>query len=65
MFLSRNKKIMHTPVNPRGLRGSKLYRHFFVMEIDHEIFPKVIFSLPLIQEVQLLVSGKKMCTSTG
>ena len=39
MFLSRNKKIMHTPVNPSftiyickwGLRGSKLYRHVFVM----------------------------------
>ena len=38
MFLSRNKKIMYTPVNPSfiiqkwGLRGSKLYRHVFVMD---------------------------------
>ena len=36
-FLSRNKKIMYTPVNPSftiekwGLRGSTLYRHVFVM----------------------------------
>ena len=36
-----------------------------MMEIDHEIFPKVIFFLPLIQEGQLSVSGKTMCTSTG
>ena len=39
MFLSRNKKIMYTPVNPSfiilkwGLRGSKLYRHVFVMQL--------------------------------
>ena len=37
MFLSRNKKIIYTPVNPSftiwkwGLRGSTLYRHVFVM----------------------------------
>ena len=37
MFLSRNKTIMYTPVNPSftiskwGLRGSTLYRHVFVM----------------------------------
>ena len=37
IFLSRNKKIMYTPVNPSltiqkwGLRGSKLYRYVFVM----------------------------------
>ena len=37
MSLSRNKKIMYTPVNPSfsiykwGLRGSKLYRYVFVM----------------------------------
>ena len=37
MFPSKNKKIMYTPVNPSftiqkwGLRGSKLYRHVFVM----------------------------------
>ena len=33
------------------------------MEIDHEIFSTVIHSLPLIQEGQLSVSGKRMCTS--
>ena len=37
MFLSRYKKIMHTPVNPiftiikEGLKGSKLYRYVFLM----------------------------------
>ena len=41
--------------NPR--RGR---RHSFV-EIDH-IFSTVILSLPLIQEGQLSVSGKSMCT---
>ena len=35
------------------------------VEIDHEIFSMVILSLPLIQEVQLSFSGKRMCTSTG
>ena len=34
-------------------------------EIDHEIFSTVILSLPLIQESQLSISGKRMCTSTG
>ena len=36
------------------------FQHSFV-EIDHEIFSTVIFSLPLIQDGQLSVSG----TSTG
>ena len=36
-------------------------QHSFV-EIDHEIFSTVIFSLPLIQEGQLSVSGKRICT---
>ena len=35
-------------------------QHSFV-EIDHEIFSMVIFSLPLIQEGQLSVSGKRIC----
>ena len=42
--------------NPR--RGRQ---HFFV-EIDHEIFSKVILSLPLIKEGQLSVSVERMCT---
>ena len=37
----------------------------FFVEIDHEIFSTVILFLPLIQEWQLSVSGKRMCTSTG
>ena len=32
------------------------------MEIDHEIFSRVILSLPLIQEEQLSVSDERMCT---
>ena len=36
-------------------------QHSFV-EIDHEIFSTVILSLQLIQEGQLSVSGKRMCT---
>ena len=39
-------------------RGSQ---HSFV-EIDHEIFSTVILSLPLVQEGQLSVLGKRMCT---
>ena len=42
--------------NPRqGLQPS-------FMEIDHEIFSVVILSLLLIQEGQLSVSDKRMCT---
>ena len=36
-------------------------QHSFV-EIDHEMFSMVILSLPLIQEGQLSVSGKRMRT---
>ena len=36
-------------------------QHSF-MEIDREIFSTVILSLQLIQEGQLSVSGKRMCT---
>ena len=41
-------------------RSSRVYYSF--VEIDHEIFSVVILSLPLIQEGQLSVSGKRMCT---
>ena len=33
-----------------------------LVEIGHEIFSMVILSLPLIQEMQLSVSGERMCT---
>ena len=39
-------------------------QHSFV-EIDHEIFFKIILSLLLIQEGQLSISVERMCTSTG
>ena len=44
--------------NPRPRRGRQ---HSFV-KIDHEIFSKVNLPLMLIQEGQLSVSGKRMCT---
>ena len=37
-------------------------RQHSVGAIDHAIFSTVILSLPLIQEGQLSVSGKRMCT---
>ena len=45
----------------RGFNPSRGRQLSFV-EIDHEIFSTVILSLPLIQEGQLSVSGKRMCT---
>ena len=45
----------------RGFNPRRGRQHSFV-EIDHEIFSTVILSLPLIQEEQLSVSGKRMCT---
>ena len=36
-------------------------QHSF-MEIDHGIFSMVILSCPLILEMQLSVSGERMCT---
>ena len=44
----------------RGFNPRRGRQHSF-MEIDHEIFSKVILSLPLIQEEQLSVSGERMC----
>ena len=45
----------------RGFNPCRGRQHSFV-EIDHEIFSTVIFSLPLMQEGQLPVSGERMCT---
>ena len=45
----------------RGFNPHRGRQHSFV-EIDREIFSTVILSLPLIQEGQLSVSGKRMCT---
>ena len=44
-----------------GFKAHPGRQHSFV-EIDHEIFSMFILSLPLIQEGQLSVSGKSMCT---
>ena len=45
----------------RGFIPRRGRQHSFV-EIDHEIFSTVILSFALIQERQLSVSGKRMCT---
>ena len=45
----------------RGFNPRRGRQHSFV-EIGHEIFSTAILSLPLIQEGQLSVSGKRMCT---
>ena len=45
----------------RGFNPRRGQQHSSV-EIDCEIFSKVILSLPLIQEGQLSVSGERMCT---
>ena len=54
---------MHIPLVIRRLwvRPPSGRQHSFV-EIDLEIFSTVILSLLLIQEGQLSVSGKRMCT---
>ena len=50
------RRLQVQPPHPQGLQHS-------LVETDHEIyFFMVIFSLPLIQEGQLSVSGKRMCT---
>ena len=54
-------------VRPIGIQevaglNSPTRQHFFSWTFDHEIFSTVIFSLPLIQEGQVLVSGERMCT---
>ena len=55
---SRGSNPLPPPTPPQGRQ------HSFV-EIDHEIFSKVILSLLLIQEGQLSVSGERMCTILG
>ena len=55
---------MH-PTNYQEVMGSiprREWQHSF-MGIDHEIFSAVILSLLLIEEGQLSVSGKRMCTN--
>ena len=55
---------MRRPTGDQEVGGFNLgrgWQHSFV-EIDHEIFSTVILCLPLIQEGQLSVSGKRMCT---
>ena len=56
---------LDAPSNWRpGFRGfnPRRGRQYSFVESDHEIFSMVILSLLLIQEGQLSVSGKRMCT---
>ena len=74
MFLWRTGENCHLPASvgqldarPTGGRGfdpRQVRQHSF-MEIDHEIISMIILSHLLIQEEQLSVSGKRLCTSTG
>ena len=53
---------MHVRFVIRRLRvGPPPGRQHYFLENDYEIFSAVILSLPLIQEGQLSVSGKRMC----
>ena len=45
----------------RGFNPRRGRQHSFV-EIDPKIFSTVVLFLPLIQEGQLSVSGKRLCT---
>ena len=38
------------------------FRQYSFVETGHEIISTAILSLPLIQEVQLSVTGERMCT---
>ena len=49
-------------VRPTGVQEADRGQQHSFVEIDHEIFSSVILSLPLIQEGQLSVSGKRICT---
>ena len=48
------------------LRCLPFSQHFMsFLEVDHEVFSTVTFSLQLIQEGQLSVSGERMRTSAS
>ena len=52
------------PIGDQEVTGSPPRRvgNILSWRLDHGIFSTVIFSLPLIQEGQLSVSGERMCT---
>ena len=58
LYLAKNSLYKNPLFLRKPARGPE---HSFV-EIEREIFSMVILSLPLIQEVQLSVSGGRMCT---
>ena len=59
--MCRPRWLSWTRAGGHGFNPRRPQQHSSV-EIDHEIFSKVILSLPLIQEGQLSVSGERMCT---
>ena len=50
------------PTGDQEVAGSKPVSNILSWRFDHEIFSMAILSLPLIQEGQMSVSGKRMCT---
>ena len=50
------------PIGDQEVAGSTCTGSAIFCHGDHEISSMVILSLPLIQEGQLSVSGKRMCT---
>ena len=58
---TRVEGLLNPNTGGHGFKPRQGPQHSFV-EIDYEIFSTVILSLLLIQEGQLSVSGKRMCT---
>ena len=54
--------IMKWPDRVARLPGMRTIRQHSFIEIGHEIISTAILSLPLIQVVQLAVTGERMCT---
>ena len=52
----------HLPGMPDGHRFDPHVRQHFFEEFGHERISTAILSLPLLQEGQLSVTGKRMCT---
>ena len=65
LLLSRPALVAQLDASQLVIRRLRVWlppgRQHSFMDIDHEIFSMIILSLPLIQEGQLSVSGKRMC----
>ena len=55
---------MSVPMKIRGHRfDNRPVQQHSLVKTDHEIFSVVIFSLPLIQDGHMSVSGQRICTN--